>query len=167
VRFSAQVYTMLIMRYNAQIVKIKVEIYMNEISFKNKLVAVLNKSIEPGRVMNALAHMCIGLGSIIGKEDLRLTNYQDADGGVHPYISEIPFIILCDNSNKIRKLRLESLNKGILLNDFTDTMTTGTYKEQIERTAQVKDEDLVYFGIVLFGDWDEVTSLTRKCSLWR
>ena len=41
--------------------------------FKNKLVAVLNKSIEPGKIMNALAHMCIGLGSAIGKENLRLT----------------------------------------------------------------------------------------------
>lgn len=45
------------------------------------------------------------------------------------------------------------------------TMTVGTYKEQIERTAQVKDENLIYYDIVLFGDWDEVTELTRKFSL--
>ena len=62
--------------------------------FQNKLVAVLNKSIEPGKVMNALAHMCICLGSAIGQPDLRLTDYQDADNGSHPFISEIPFIIL-------------------------------------------------------------------------
>lgn len=60
--------------------------------FKNKLVAVLNKSVETGKVMNALAHMCIGLGSAIGKEELRLTDYKGADGGSHPFISEIPFI---------------------------------------------------------------------------
>ncbi|MFS9399785.1 DUF2000 family protein, partial [Legionella pneumophila] len=36
---------------------------MVEHPFKNKLVAVLNKHIEPGKVMNALAHMCIGLGA--------------------------------------------------------------------------------------------------------
>lgn len=46
-------------------------------------------------------------------------------------------------------------------------MTVGTYQEQIERTQQVKDENLVYYGIVLFGDWDKVTELTRKRSLWR
>jgi hypothetical protein len=40
-------------------------------------------------------------------------------------------------------------------------------QEQIERTLQVKEEDLVYFGIVLFGDWEEVAAMTRKCSLWR
>jgi hypothetical protein len=135
--------------------------------FQNKLVAVLNKSIEVGKVMNALAHMCIGLGAAIGQKDLRLTDYQDADGGSHPFISEIPFIILSENSNKIRKLRQAALAEHILLNDFTDTMTVGTYQEQIERTAHKKEEDLIYYGIVLFGDWAKVTELTKKCSLWR
>ncbi len=101
---------------------------MTDEKFKNKLVAVLNKSIEPGKVMNALAHMCIGLGSAIGKE---------------------------------------AMANNIMFNDFTDTMTVGAYKEQIERTAQVKDQSLIYNGIVLFGDWDKVTELTRKCSLWK
>lgn len=140
---------------------------MSEEKFKNKLVAVLNKSIEPGKVMNALAHMCIGLGSIIGKEALRLTDYKDADDGSHPYISEIPFIILSENSNKIRKLRQEAIANQIIFNDFTDTMTVGTYQEQILRTSQVKDENFIYYGIVLFGDWDKVTELTKKFSLWR
>lgn len=140
---------------------------MSEEKFENKLVAVLNKSIEPGKVMNALAHMCIGLGSAIGKEELRLTDYKDADGGSHPFISELPFIILSENSNKIRKLRECCIANNILFNDFTDTMTIGTYKEQIERTRKVKDENLIYYGIVLCGDWDKVTELTRKFSLWR
>lgn len=134
---------------------------------QNKLVAVLNKSVEPGKAMNALAHMCIGLGSAIGKEALRLTDYRDADGGSHPFISEIPFIILTENSNKIRRLRDQARIANILFNDFTDTMTIGTYQEQIERTLQVKEEHLIYYGIVLFGDWDKVTELTRKFSLWR
>lgn len=30
---------------------------MSAEQFKNKLVAVLNKSIDPGKVMNALAHI--------------------------------------------------------------------------------------------------------------
>lgn len=135
--------------------------------FKNKLVAVLNKSIEPGKVMNALAHMCIGLGSAIGKEELRLSEYQDADQGLHPYISEMPFIILSANSNKIRRVRHEAMAQNILFNDFTDTMTIGTHQEQIEKTRQVTEENLVYYGIVLCGDWDVVTELTRKFSIWR
>lgn len=135
--------------------------------FKNKLVAVLNKSIEHGKIMNALAHMCIGLGSAIGTDELRLTEYRDADNGLHPYISEMPFIILSANSNKIRNVRQEAIAQNILFNDFIDTMTLGTYKEQIEQTRQVTNKDLVYYGIVLCGDWDVVTELTRKFSIWR
>lgn len=157
------------MRYNAQFVNRywNRRALMSEEIFKNKLVAVLNKSVDVGKVMNALAHMCIGLGAAIGKEDLRLTDYQDADGGSHPYISEIPFIILAGNSNKIRKLREEAIKEGIQFNDFTDSMTVGTYQEQIARTLLVKEADLTYYGIVLFGDWEKVTNLTKKFSLWR
>ena len=54
----------------------------------------MNEKIEPGVIMNALAHMSIGLGSEIGKEPLRLTTYMDANGNAHPFISEMPFMIL-------------------------------------------------------------------------
>jgi hypothetical protein len=135
--------------------------------FENKLVAVMNEKIEPGVIMNALAHMCIGFGSVIGNEPLRLTNYIDADGGSHPHISEMPFMILKANSNKIRTTRLVSLQEGIKCVDFTDTMTIGSYKDQLERTKQTKEADLIYYGIVLFGKWDTVSELTRKFSLWK
>lgn len=127
----------------------------------------MNEKIEPGVIMNALAHMCIGFGSEIGKEPLRLTNYIDGDAGSHSFISEMPFMILKANSNKIRGLRQAAIEKGIKFVDFTSTMTIGTFEEQIERTKQTKDADLIYYGIVLFGDWDTVSGLTRKFSLWK
>ncbi|PJD95907.1 MAG: hypothetical protein CK425_07100 [Parachlamydia sp.] len=138
-----------------------------DLSFSNKLVAVMNEKIESGIIMNALAHMCIGFGSEIGKEPLRLTNYIDADGGSHPSISEMPFMILKTNSNKIRNLRQAALEAGIKFVDFTNTMTVGTYIEQLERTKQTKEAELMYYGIVLFGEWEKVSELTRKFSLWK
>jgi hypothetical protein len=135
--------------------------------FANKLVAIMNEKIEPGIVMNALAHMCIGFGSVIGEASLRLTNYLDADGGSHPYISEMPFMILKANSNKIKGLREAAQTQEIRFVDFTQTMTVGTFEEQLERTRQTKAEELIYYGIVLFGDWDKVSDLTRKFSLWK
>ena len=137
------------------------------VSFSNKLVAVMNDKVDHGVVMNALAHMCIGFGSAIGKESLRLSNYVDADGGSHPNISEMPFIVLKANSNKIRRLRQAASEEGVEFADFTDTMTIGSYVEQIDRTKETKEEDLIYYGIVLFGEWDKVTELTRKFSLWK
>lgn len=136
--------------------------------FANKIVAVMNKSteIEPGKIFNSLGHMCIGFGAHLGKEGLCLTDYRDADGGSHPHISEMPFIILRANSNKIRGLRHQAIEKKIEFVDFTDTMTVGTFEEQLDRSAKTKEGDLTYFGIVLFGPWDEVTEMTKKYSLW-
>ncbi len=127
----------------------------------------MNEKIESGIIMNALAHMSIGLGASIGKEALRLMTYVDADQGEHPLISEMPFMILKANSNKIRGLRHEAMAHGIRFNDFTDTMTVGTYLEQIERTKQKKEEELIFYGIVLFGEWNKVSEMTRKFSLWK
>lgn len=135
--------------------------------FTNKLVAVMNEKVEVGVAMNGLAHMCIGFGSKIGMDPLRLTDYEDADGGGHSCISEMPFMILKANSNKIRGLRHAARENGLAFVDFTDTMTVGTFLEQLERTRKTHDADLVYYGIVLFGDWGKVSELTRKFSLWK
>lgn len=135
--------------------------------FQNKLVAVMNEKIDHGVIMNALAHACIGLGAKIGEEDLRLCTYVDADGTNHPAISEMPFIILKANSNKIRKLRSSAIEAKLKFADFTHTMTGGGYEEQLEWTSKMGEEKLIYYGIVLFGPWDEVTELTRKFSLWK
>ncbi len=136
--------------------------------FEKKIVAVLNKNIEPGRAMNALAHMSIGLGgSISNKEELRLQDYTDKDNGKHPNISDIPFIILRGNSNKIRALRKACIENDFPYTDFTNTMIHDTYVEQHERTQQTKEEDFEYFGICLFGEWNKVSELTKKFSLWK
>jgi len=136
--------------------------------FENKLVAVMNGKIEAGVIMNALAHMCIGFGAKIGKDELRLSDYVDANENVHPHISDIPFIILkAKNSNKLADLRRAASELGVRFADFTDTMIVGTYKEQLERTKETQEADLVYYGVVLFGDWEKVSQLTKKFSLWK
>lgn len=59
------------------------------------------------------------------------------------------------------------MEAGIKCADFTNVMTIGTYIEQIEQMKKTKEEDLIYYGIVLFGDWNKVSELTRKFSLWK
>lgn len=136
--------------------------------FEQKLVAILNESAETGRALNALAHMSVGLGAnVTPKEKLRLQDYTDEDGGRHPSISDIPFIVLKGRSGQIRTLRKELIASGIPFTDFTDTMIEGTYVEQHARTKNTKEEGLNYIGICLFGDWHQVTDLTKKFSLWK
>ena len=135
--------------------------------FSKKLVAVMNKSVEPGVIMNALAHSCIAFGAKIGTEPLQLVDYVDQEGNIHPDISKMPFIILRENSNKIRGLYQQAVALNIPHAVFTDTMTVGTWEEQVDRTKATKQDDLIFYGIVLFGDYQQVHELTKKCSLWR
>ena len=136
--------------------------------YPKKLVAVLNGKIEINSLMNALAQMAVGLGATIqNKEELRLINYTDADNNSHSNISELPFIILkAKNSNQIRTLRNSLTEKGVQFVDFPDFIQSiGTFEDP-SKSKSIKEEDIEYYGLVIFDDWDTVTEMTKKFSLW-
>lgn len=89
-----------------------------------RFVAVLNKKIETGRLLNALGHTTAGLVSLApDAADMRFLDYRDADGSSHPAISHHPFIVLsADNSNQLRTLRAACMERGIVCNDFVNSM---------------------------------------------
>ena len=135
----------------------------------HKFVAVLNKKIPVGNLMNALGHMAAGLaGSYPNLPEMRFDTYVDKDGGKHKSISDNPFIILsADNSNQLRTLRNDLIASGVHFIDFTSTMTVGTYREQQERTKNTPEAELEYYGVCMFGPKEVLNSLTKKFSLWR
>lgn len=136
--------------------------------FPNKLVAVVNKQIETGVLMNAVAHMCLGFGAHMGAEDLQLMDYKNAEGFIYPNISKMPFIILREkNSNKIGNLLFKAKEAGVQYSVFTNTMTEGTWADQEIRTLATGQENIIYFGLVLFGPHQVVSELTKKLSLYR
>lgn len=136
-------------------------------SFENKLVAIINKEIEVGVAMNAVAHMTLGLGAHLTKETLRLDDYQDAQNYVYPNISQMPFIILKGKSGEIRKAIHGAREQKLHYGGFLNTMTGGTYLEQLERTRVTSEEQFIYYGAVLFGPWETVSQITRKFSLYK
>ena len=135
----------------------------------NKFVAVLNKKIPVGSLMNALGHMAAGLAaSYPDISAMRFDSYIDQNGNDHKSISDHPFIILsADNSNQIRTLRQSCVSAGVHFVDFTSTMTVGTYVEQKARTRATPESELEYYGICMFGDKHVIGTLTKKFSLWR
>lgn len=136
--------------------------------FQNKLVAVVNKQIDTGVAMNALAHMSLGFGAHMGPSELHLMNYQTADGFVYPNISKMPFIILKEkNSNKIASLLARAKEMGVQYSVFTNTMTEGTWEDQQARTLATKSEEIIFYGILLYGPKEIVAEMTKKLSLWR
>lgn len=136
-------------------------------SFENKLVALVNKEIETGVAMNAIAHMTIGLGTQLNNEVLRLNDYQDKEGNIYPNISQMPFMILRGKSSEIRKAVGQAKDEKMLFSVFTDTMTGGTFQEQLDNTLQTPEEQLIYYGAVLFGPWEQVSQITKRFSLYK
>jgi hypothetical protein len=137
----------------------------------HKFVAVLNKKAEVGKIVNALAHMSIGLGasaSLEEKELMGFIDYIDKDNNHHNNLSKNSYVILrADNSNQIRIARKAAIEKGIRVVDFTSTMQEGTYLDQIARTKEVPEIELEYYGICMFGPISEISELTRKFQLWK
>lgn len=132
-----------------------------------KFTAVLHKKIEPGRVLNALAHMTVGLvGSYPNIPAMDVINYADKDGGAH-VASKHPFIILsAKNSNKLKALQAAANEKGVACTSFTNVMAIGTWQEQIDASAATPEAELEFFGVCLFGLRPQVEELTKKFSLW-
>ena len=46
-------------------------------------------------------------------------------------------------------------------------MTGGTYTEQLERTRTTAAADLEYYGVMVFGEAEELNPITKKYSLYR
>jgi len=134
-----------------------------------RFVAVLNKKYETGRLMNTLAHLTVGLVKSHSQnlELLNITDYVDADGSIHPDLSDHPFIILkADNSNQIRNLRNTLIERKIYYTDFTNTMIQKSAQEQREITAKTKEIDFEYLGVCFFTDNETAREFTKKFSLF-
>lgn len=142
---------------------------MEYIPTTDKFVVILNKKISTGKLMNAIGHMTAGLVSLYSDDlqPLRFQVYTDKDGTNHHNISDNPYIVLrADNSNQIRTLRNQIIERNIKFTDFIDTMTEGTYVDQHERTNNTTEADLAYFGICFFMNSEESKELTKKFSLF-
>jgi hypothetical protein len=135
-----------------------------------KFVVVINKKIESGVAINTAAHMVACLVARASEEDrknMMIVDYLDATGVRHP-VSALSLIVLrAKNSNQIRKARELAIEKEVHFVDFLETMTGDTYVEQMERTNALKEEELDYWGIALFGLKKELDPVTGKFSMWK
>src|SRR5438105_538585 len=107
-----------------------------------KFVALVNKNLEPGVALNAVAHAHLGLSAQLvesNKDAMHLLQFQDADGQTHPNISARSLIVLRGTSGNIRTLRAQARELGIPTVDFTSSMTGGTYEEQLDRTLRTPE----------------------------
>lgn len=85
---------------------------------------IVNKDIEIGVAMNALAHCSLAIGSLLGEKAF-LQEYKEANG-TGWLMSGRPYIILKGKSGEIRKAVLAAKEAGVQQIAFTETMTGGS-----------------------------------------
>jgi hypothetical protein len=135
-----------------------------------RLVAVLNKRIETSKVMNALAHAVAGAISAAGdagQNALKFLEFEDSHGQKYPSISARSFVVLRGSEGELRKARAGAIAAGLAPVCFVETMTGGTYEEQLLRTKATPTSNLVFYAVVLLGQREELNPITKKLSLWR
>lgn len=132
-----------------------------------KFVAVLNKSADAQRLLNALGHITAGLaGNTAQFDEMGFISYFDAEGNEYPNISRNPFIILKGNGSKIKQFRQDLMADKIPYSCFLDTMTSGGSEFQVAATKEKRAEDLEILAIVTFGERAILDPLTKKFSVW-
>jgi len=137
-----------------------------------QFVVVVNESIETPRLMNAIAHATNGYigaklhDSILKKADY--ISYEDSKKQLDTVISHYATIIFrTSNSKDLLKMHNKFKQAGFTVNTFTDGMTVGTSKEQIEATVSKPLEDQEIFCIVTSGKTSELKPITKSLQLFK
>lgn len=135
---------------------------------EKKTVIVLNSKLDVGVALNVVGHLSLSLGHYatdhMGREFL-----IDGSGEKHRGISKYPVIITKVKGEKLKKslIQAKELN-NILVIDYPEAMyETGHDDELAEALSKQKKDEINYYGFIMYGNADDINSISGKFSLWR
>lgn len=132
-----------------------------------KCVMIINRELPLGLIANTAAVLAVSIGhqldGIVGEDVV------DADGSIHPGITNLPISILGANAELIKEIRTKALahsGDGLRYIDFCESaQKSKVYEDYRSRLAGESGAAIDYLGLALFGPRKKVESLTGNIGL--
>lgn len=136
--------------------------------FGKKIVAVVNKDLEPWRAANAVAHMTAIIGNETSKESLTSgDHFVGSDGEAIRRNSQYPIIIMKTSEKDLHKLlakvQLTHLLHHVFIKEMQDTNND---EEIVEILEQKGVSDAEFYGLTFFAPNEIADELTKGYQLF-
>ena len=136
--------------------------------FSKKIIAVVDKELEPWRAANAVAHMTAIIGNETQKEHLTSGDYfVGSDGIAIPRNSQYPIIIMRAAGKDLHKLFEKVQAKNLPRHVFIKEMQDTNKDEEIVATLKTQPiADTTFFGVTFMAPNDVADELTKGFQLF-
>lgn len=136
--------------------------------FSKRIVAVVNKELEPWQVANTAAHMSAYHANKMAKDEFDSGEFFIThDNHQLPRNSQFPILIKRAEAKDLHKLYSKAKAAGLKVHVFIKEMIGTTDDGQIIEALKTQDmEDVSIYGVALYGDNEEVNALTKHFQLW-
>lgn len=137
--------------------------------FSKRLVAVINKELEPWQAANAIAHMAAIIGNEVPKNQLVNGDYfVSADGAAIPRNSQYAIIIMRADEKQLHKLyhkvAAKHLRHHVFIKEMQDTTNDAEISDKLK--SQTLD-DTSFYGVSFLAPNDLADDLTKTFQLWQ
>ena len=134
-----------------------------------KIVGIIASNVEPAIALNVIGHLAISIGKYSDVEIMGQKNITDKSGINHMGISQFPFIITKVKSGKLKNaIDIAKQNPNLLVADYPkDMLDTRTDAELVASIESKENEKLEYLGAIIYGNAEDVDSITGRFQLWR
>lgn len=135
--------------------------------FTQKIVIVINKTLETWEAFNATAHIAAYIGNHLRNGFNTGEFFTTKDGQNYPRNTQYPIVILRAKPGQLATLMGKARTSGLLYNGFIREMIETTDdREIIEKLGAKDSSEIEYLGVGLFGPNEEVGILTKAYQLW-
>lgn len=137
--------------------------------FSQRIMTVINKELEPWRVMNAVAHMNAIIGNKIPAEQLTTGEvFISKDGEAIPRNSQYPIIVMRADEKELHTLYKKVRDHGFVHHVFIEEMQNTTNDQEItDQLAQQTLADTTFYGLSFFAPNEKAQEITKNFQIWQ